>query len=58
MANAEYSQYFADNLCLHHELHEYDQDEDSSKASAPRCFAVPRRVYIPKSSGSDLRATG
>jgi hypothetical protein len=25
----------ADNLCVLHELHEYDQDEDSSKALVP-----------------------
>jgi hypothetical protein len=25
----------ANLLCVHHELHEYDQDEDSSKACVP-----------------------
>jgi hypothetical protein len=28
-------QHFPDFLCVHHELHEYDQDEDSSKAYVP-----------------------
>ena len=28
-------QHFPDFLCVHHELHEYDQDEDSSKACVP-----------------------
>jgi hypothetical protein len=28
------SQRLSDNLCLHHELHEYDQDEDSRRAYA------------------------
>jgi hypothetical protein len=29
------AQLFADNFCVHHELHEYDQDGDSSKAFVP-----------------------
>ena len=28
-------QHLADDLCLHHELHEYDQDEDLRRAYAP-----------------------
>ena len=29
-------QHLSHHLCVHHELHEYDQDEDSSKACVPR----------------------
>merc|ERR1712093_472190 len=44
------------NLCVHHELHEYDQDEEDSSRAISR-VPVLQRVYIPKSSGSG-RAIG
>jgi len=51
---ASVSKRVAEHLCLHHELHEYDLDEDSSKAYVSSCFATLRLcVYIPKSSDSD-----
>jgi hypothetical protein len=34
-AGANLSQRLKDNVCLHDELHEYDQYEDSSKISGP-----------------------
>ena len=41
------------NLCVPHELHEYDQDEDSSKACHLRVLLFHDVSYILKSSGSD-----
>lgn len=44
-------QRLADDLCLHHELHEYDQDEDSRRAYVPNVlrshdFFTFRKVLI------------
>jgi len=47
----------ANNWCLYHEIHEYDQDQNSNNVSVPDALLCPPSVYIPKSSASD-RAIG
>jgi len=47
-STASASKHFADNLCALHELHEYDQDEDSSNLQIPLVLLLHNVVTFRK----------